>query len=58
VDPNGEVFSGPWGTVRKRLVGRVAEGFEQELVRTRRVVGRVARVEGTKGLRDQGTKSL
>ncbi len=39
VDPGGEVWSMPWGAVRRMLVDAIPEAWSQSLVRVRRAIG-------------------
>ena len=40
IDPGGEVWAGPWGTLRRMVIEDVADDFEQRLRRAHRPVGR------------------
>jgi hypothetical protein len=39
VDPSGQVWSMPWGDIRRSLHEKVGDDFYQEIVRVRRVIG-------------------
>ena len=40
IDPAGEVFTGPWGTVRQELTRLVPDDFEQEVRRVGKALGK------------------
>ncbi len=40
LDPAGDVYAGPWGTIRQHLAQRVPKNFQQALLRTHRYLGR------------------
>ncbi len=36
IDPTGDIYAGPWGTIRQHIAQRIPQDFQQSLLRTHR----------------------